>query len=59
MKKLLTSTLSLITMTSGAAIAHTGHMTNESMHGLLHVEHIIALAAIVLAAYLLGTTKNR
>ena len=59
MKKLLTSTLSLITMTSGAAIAHSGHMTNESVHGFLHIEHIMALAAIVLTAYLLAKSKNR
>ncbi len=59
MKRLLTSTLSLITLSSGVAVAHTGHVASESLHGFLHVEHIIALAAIVLTAYLLSTTKNK
>lgn len=59
MKRLLTSTLSLITLSSGTAFAHAGHVANESLHGFLHVEHIIALAAIILAAYLLSTSKNK
>ena len=44
----------LTTLASPAAFAHTGHVVNESVHGLLHVEHIVALAAagvIALAVY--------
>ena len=40
-------------LASPAAFAHTGHGINESVHGLLHAEHVVAIAAagiIALAA---------
>jgi len=49
MKKLLASTLAL---SSTSVLAHTGHLSNDSVHGLLHVEHIAALVAVGLIAYL-------
>ncbi len=56
MKKLMTSKLLAValSLTSTSVMAHTGHMSNEAVHGLLHIEHIIALAAagvIVFLAY--------
>ena len=61
MKKLLISTLSLtlLLLVSTSAIAHTGHLSNESVHGLLHVEHIIMLAAAGLIIYLIKVSSNK
>jgi hypothetical protein len=54
MKKILTSKLLLIVLPliSTTALAHPGHMTNESVHGFLHVEHIVALAMLGVVAYI-------
>jgi hypothetical protein len=61
MKKLRLSklwlTLSLLVSTS--ALAHTGHSANESVHGFLHVEHIIMLAAAGLVIYLVKLLSNK
>ena len=49
----------LTTLISPVVSAHTGHAANESVHGLLHVEHIVALVAagaIALAAF---ASRNR
>ena len=54
MKKLLTFKLLtiLLALTSTAALAHSGHLANESVHGMLHIEHIITLAVAGIIAYL-------
>ena len=54
MKKLRTYKLLLLTLFlfSSSALAHTGHLSSESVHGFLHIEHIIMLAAAGLTAYL-------
>ena len=61
MKKLLISTLTLtlLLLVSTSAMAHTGHLSNESVHGLLHVEHIIMLAAAGLIIYLIKVSSNK
>ena len=61
MKKLLISTLSLtlLLLVSTSAMSHTGHLSNESVHGLLHVEHIIMLAATGLIIYLIKVSSNK
>ncbi len=61
MKKLLISKLSLtlLLLVSTSAMAHTGHLSNESVHGLLHVEHIIMLAAAGLIIYLIKVSSNK
>ena len=61
MKKLLTSKLSLtlLLLVSTSVMAHTGHLSNESVHGLLHVEHIIMLAAAGLIIYLIKVSSNK
>ena len=62
MKKLLLSKYSLLTLLlllSTSALAHTGHLANESVHGFLHVEHIIMLAAVGLIAYLVKILSNK
>ncbi len=44
----------LCALSAPAAFAHPGHGAGEFLHGLLHVEHILALAAagvIVFASY--------
>lgn len=56
MKKILTTALLL---TSTSAMAHVGHMTNESVHGFLHIEHIIILAAAGLTAYVVKVLRNK
>jgi hypothetical protein len=61
MKKLLASKLLLITLilVSTSALAHTGHLANDAVHGFLHIEHIIVLAAAGLIAYFLKTLNNK
>lgn len=56
MKSLLIFILSL---TSATALAHSGHLSNESVHGFLHIEHIIVLAAFGLIAYLVKVLRNK
>ena len=48
MKKIIMATLTLI---STSALAHTGHVADESLHSALHSEHLMVLAAIILTAY--------
>jgi len=36
----------------GIAPAHPGHVTNEQVHGFLHVEHLLALIAIVIVLFI-------
>ncbi len=54
MKKILTSKLLLavLPLISTTALAHTGHLMNESVHGFLHIEHIAALAVLGVVAYI-------
>lgn len=61
MKKLLISKLSLTLLlpVSTSALAHTGHLPNESVHSFLHVEHIIMLAAAGLLVYLIKVLNNK
>ena len=61
MKKLILPILSLtvLSLASTTAFAHTGHISNEAVHGFLHVEHIIAITAIGLIAYFVGVLRNK
>jgi hypothetical protein len=61
MKKLLTSKLlpAALSLTSTSVLAHSGHLSNEAVHGLLHIEHIIALAAFVLVAYTVANWNKK
>lgn len=46
----------LSTLSAPVAFAHPGHNAGEYLHGLLHVEHILALVAagvLVFAGYAL------
>jgi len=54
--KLLLIVLALI---SNTALAHPGHLGNESVHSFLHVEHIIALAALGVVAYITHIFGNK
>jgi hypothetical protein len=51
------SVLTLFTSLGSTAVhAHPGHVAGETLHGLLHIEHIIPLVAagaIALAVYTL------
>ena len=55
-RKLLSTTLILA---SGSALAHTGHVSNETVHGFLHVEHIVMLAAVGLLVYLVKSLNKK
>jgi len=44
---------------STSAIAHTGHMANESWHSFLHVEHIIALVSMGIVAVAIKKLLNK
>jgi hypothetical protein len=53
MKKILTFTLlpAALSLTSTSVLAHGGHLPNESVHGLLHVEHIVGLIAFAVIVF--------
>jgi hydrogenase/urease accessory protein HupE len=66
MKSLLDSKFSLAILllivtplVSTPALAHPGHMSNDLLHGFLHVEHIIVLLAIGLAVYLVKQFRGK
>ena len=61
MKKLLASKLLLVTLflVSTSTLAHTGHLSNESVHGFLHIEHIVMLAAVALIVYLIKVSNDK
>jgi hypothetical protein len=40
-----------MSLTSTSVLAHSGHLPSEAAHGLLHIEHIIALVAFVIVAF--------
>ena len=49
----------LSSLVSTSVFAHTGHLANDSVHGWLHSEHIIALVAIGLSAYLVSVLRRK
>jgi hypothetical protein len=56
MKKLITYISFFITritllgiITTGTALAHSGHINLEQIHGFLHTEHLILLIGIIVA----------
>lgn len=59
--KILSTLLSLTVLSSvsTAAIAHTGHIANDTAHGFLHAEHIIMIAVISLTAYVIAVLRNK
>ena len=61
MKKLLNSRLSLtvLSLVSSSASAHTGHLPDEAIHGFLHVEHIIVITAIGLISYVICVLRKK
>jgi hypothetical protein len=61
MKKLLFSKLllTLLLLVSTSALAHTGHLSNEPVHGLLHIEHIILLIAAALIVYFVKAISKK
>ena len=54
---LLISALFLIPVP--AATAHTGHLTEDSMHSFLHTEHIIMFLLIGLVIYTLNIFRDK
>ena len=66
MKRLLSSkyklaifSLLLTPLYATPVLAHPGHLSNEAVHGFLHVEHIIALLAIGMAVYLVKAFRGK
>ena len=55
MKNIFISILSLIPVVS---LAHSGHLTSESMHGFLHAEHIIMFVVIGVVAYIVKVLRD-
>lgn len=52
----------LILMTvlfSSSAMAHSGHIPNESVHSLLHIEHIVALVTIGIVAVVVKKLRHK
>ena len=56
---LATATLLITTVFSPAAFAHGGHVANESVHGFLHIEHIVLLIVIGVAGYLVKSLREK
>jgi len=56
MKKSLTT---ILLLASTSAVAHPGHLTNESVHSFLHTEHIVALAALGAIAFVVTLLRNK
>ena len=44
---------------SPAVYAHPGHVAQQSMHSLLHVEHILTLAAAAVVACIVLVLRNK
>ena len=44
---------------SPAVHAHPGHVVQQSLHSLLHVEHILALAVAAVVACTILVLRNR
>jgi len=66
MKSLLTSkyklailALILTPLLATPAMAHPGHLGNDTVHGFLHVEYIIALLALGMAVYLVKEFRSK
>ena len=55
MKKLI---LLLSTATPITVFAHAGHGIEEQVHGFLHVEHLLALLAIIAAVIITKAIKK-
>ena len=54
------SALTLLTgLMSPAAIAHPGHLANESVHSMLHSEHVVLLVASGIVAIAIYVLRNR
>lgn len=51
--------LPVLALSSTQVFAHSGHMTNDAVHGLLHVEHIVALAALGVVAYVIKLMRDK
>ncbi len=56
MKKLLMMILPLV---STSILAHPGHLSAEATHGFLHVEHIVALAALGIIAFVVALLRDK
>jgi hypothetical protein len=56
MNKLLLVTLALL---SSSAVAHPGHLADDSVHGLLHIEHIILLVVAAGIVFTINAFRNR
>ena len=49
--KRLTAAALTTSLASPVVVAHTGHSADPALHGLLHSEHIIVLAAVATIAF--------
>ncbi|MDT8453207.1 MAG: hypothetical protein RQ936_10775 [Gammaproteobacteria bacterium] len=60
MKHSLTAFFSLVALllNSSTALAHTGHLHNQTVHGFLHAEHLLVLAALVIVGSWQLAVKN-
>ena len=60
MKKFIqNSAVALMLLSPFSVYAHGGHMADQGWHGLLHIEHIMVLAAVAVLAGLLLHSRKR
>jgi hydrogenase/urease accessory protein HupE len=53
------SALTLLSLGSQVVYAHPGHIADETVHSLLHSEHIIALVAAGVIALTVYIVRNK
>ncbi len=61
MKKFLTGIIvvAMSAFSSSAVMAHAAHVAGESLHGPLHLEHVLGLLVIGVAALLMKIIRSK
>lgn len=61
MKNLLMKNILLVlfVFSSSTAMAHSGHVTDGSAHGLFHPEHVIVLFAIGIVIFMIKRMSRK
>ena len=51
--------LAISALSSSAVMAHAGHAANESLHGAIHLEHIVTLVAIGVVVFMIKQMSKK
>jgi hydrogenase/urease accessory protein HupE len=58
-KIFMIASLILATMSPSISLAHSGHLADESVHHLLHAEHLIIIISIGLIAFTIDVIRRK